>query len=272
MRKIFITVFILCTLFILYGFYINPKCLKTKEYTIENTKITEGFNGLKIVHLSDLLFGSPTTTDDLKKITDKINQTNADIIFFTGDLIKKNYSLKEEKLNDLINFLNNLKCNLYKYAVIGDSDNYNITLYKEIINGSDFTLLDDTYTYLFYKDINPIKIIGLTDPNNQKNLYTNEEGITPSYTILLTHYPDNTLELNESVDLILAGHSEGGRINLPFMGGIIKKEKAKTYFDTYYQINDTDLYISNGIGTEGNGFRIFNTPTINIYKLKTKQS
>ncbi len=272
MKKIFITIFILTILFILYGFYINPKQLRVKEQTIESDKLTLGYNNLKIVHFSDLLLGSPTTTDDLDKISIKINEANPDIIFFTGDLIKSNTKLTEEDSEKLIDFLKNLSCNLYKYAIIGDNDQQDIENYKTILTKGDFQLLDNEYTYLFYKDLHPIKIIGITDPNDISKLYSNEEGIEPIYNIAITHQPDNLINLDkEKIDLYLAGHSEGGRINVPFIGRIIKKEGSKTYYESYYKVENTDVYISNGIGTEGSGFRIFNTPTINVYKLKSQK-
>ena len=46
-----------------------------------------------------------------------------------------------------------------------------------------------------------------------------------------------------------------------------KKEGAKTYIDTFYEIEDSKMYVSNGLGTEKYPVRTMNTPSINIYRL-----
>ena len=39
------------------------------------------------------------------------------------------------------------------------------------------------------------------------------------------------------------------------------------YTNSYYDINNTKFYISNGLGTENISFRLFNKPSINLYRL-----
>ena len=87
--------------------------------------------------------------------------------------------------------------------------------------------------------------------------------------IVLTHYPDyiDTIA-NYNVDLVLAGHSLLGQIRIPFFGGVIKKDNATKYLDSYYMVNNTKIFVSAGLGTDNNfKFRLFNKPTINLYRL-----
>ena len=70
------------------------------------------------------------------------------------------------------------------------------------------------------------------------------------------------------VNLILAGNSLGGQINIPKIGGIIKVNGSKEYIDNYYKINNTDLYVSSGVGTRKYPYRLFNHPSINLFRLK----
>lgn len=273
MKKVLLTILIIVVLFILYGFFINTNGLTIKEYNIETANLSNSFSGFKIVHFSDLLYGSTQNIDDLKNITKRINEMNADIIIFTGDLIANSVSLTEEEKDNITEELKNIDCTLYKYAIIGDNDKANISLYEEIMSNSDFNILNDDYTYLFYKDINPIKIIGLSNLDNINKLLNNEENITPNYTIVLTHYPDNinSLPTNE-IDLVLTGHSLGGQIKLPFVGSLIKRDGAKLYIDDYYEVNDTKLFVSSGLGTEKIKFRTFNKPSINVYRFQIKEN
>jgi predicted MPP superfamily phosphohydrolase len=92
-----------------------------------------------------------------------------------------------------------------------------------------------------------------------------------SYSILIMHEPDYINEIEyENFDLILAGHSHNGQVRLPFIGAIVLPPHAEEYYDEYYKINNTDLYISSGIGTSNLKFRLFNRPSFNLYRIVTK--
>ena len=45
-------------------------------------------------------------------------------------------------------------------------------------------------------------------------------------------------------------------------------EQVNKYIDDYYEINDTKLYISSGLGTDKYKMRAFNKPSFNVYKLR----
>ena len=69
--KIIVVLFILFTLIFLYSYFIEPKLFKTKEYII-NDNIPNSFNGIKILHFSDLLYGESIKESDLNKIEKEI--------------------------------------------------------------------------------------------------------------------------------------------------------------------------------------------------------
>ena len=88
------------------------------------------------------------------------------------------------------------------------------------------------------------------------------------YSILLMHEPDfvDNIKL-ENYDLVLTGHSHNGQVRFPFVGAIVKPDGAKKYFDEYYKINQTELFVSSGIGTSNLKLRLFNRPSINFYRI-----
>ena len=91
-----------------------------------------------------------------------------------------------------------------------------------------------------------------------------------SYKIILTHEPDITDEIikkDNSVNLVLAGHSHNGQIRLPLIGALTTPNEAKKYYDNYYKIGNTHLYVSSGIGVSKVNFRLFNRPSINFYRI-----
>ena len=280
MKKIIITLIIIILLIssvLLYSRFIATKGLKVKEYKVVNTKITDSYHGLKIVHLSDIHYGSTINEKELNNIVDKINEIKPDIVVLTGDLLDERINFDKDII---INCLSKIEANLGKYAISGNHDLPNDD-FNYIITESGFTNLDNNYDLIYYKSNEPIIISGIGYNGEDVGIKTEQfdkyiselkvDDIKPIYSILLVHAPDtvDNLDLNK-YDLVLAGHSHGGQVRLPFVGAIYKPDGAKKYYEEYYKINNTDLYISSGLGTSMYKFRLFNKPSINFYRITNK--
>lgn len=64
----------------MYSRYVETSGLNIKEYKVTSEKITDNFHGLKIVHLSDIHYGTTIDEKSLKNIVDKINTLKPDIV------------------------------------------------------------------------------------------------------------------------------------------------------------------------------------------------
>lgn len=258
MKKVLIIILIIILGTLGYARYIEPNKLITKEYTIESKLLPQSFDGFKIVQFSDLYYKGNKSM--VTKLVKEINKSNADIVFFTGDLTYTKPD--EETAKYLISELSKIKATEYKYAILGDHDD---TLTKDILEESGFIILNNSAEYLFNESEEPITIAGgdkLTQEILEKDV-----SIESNFSICLIHKPDlyeNIKNLNPT--LVLAGHSLGGEINLPLWGNLIKKNGAKIYNNEVYK----NLYISYGIGTSKLGMRLFNKPSINLYRLNAK--
>ena len=261
-KSIKILFFIIIFVFILfiYARYINTKGLIVNEISIVDKNLNENYNGLKIVHFSDIHYGRTTLENDLSKMVDEINLLKPDIIVFTGDLFD-NKDIVKDNVNLITKYLNKLEARLFKFAIIGDYDKKYLDDYEDILNNSDFILLDNSSKLVYDNCDVPINFVGLTNIKDIDSLYNNDY-----FTITLMHTPDSANNIKNS-NIIFAGHSLGGQIKIPFIGGIIKKEGAEKYVNDYYEVNKQKLYISNGIGTEKFSFRFFNKPSISLYRL-----
>ena len=83
----------------------------------------------------------------------------------------------------------------------------------------------------------------------------------------LNNIPINTIIKDYNVDLVLSGHSHNGQINIPFIKKYFLPKGSRKYYDNYYKVQDTDLYISSGIGLSRLNLRMFNKPSINFYRI-----
>ena len=70
---------------------------------------------------------------------------------------------------------------------------------------------------------------------------------------------------NEEANLVLSGNTLGGEVNLPLLSK--KYDGSTTYYKDYYENNN--MYISNGIGTRTYHLRLFNKPSISLFRFKS---
>ena len=145
--KVIFIVIIVSISFFLYTTYISSKLITVKEERITDEKIPESFDGLKIIQLSDIHYGSTIFIDDIQKLVELINRRNPDLVVFTGDLINKDYKLKSKEQEKLINELKKIKSTIGKYAIFGEEDKEQFTT---IMNQSNFTILNNSYEFIKY--------------------------------------------------------------------------------------------------------------------------
>ena len=261
---------------IFYSRFIETSLFETKEYKISNGNIANDFSGLKIIHISDIHYGRITSTKMIKKIIKEVNLIKPDIIVITGDLIDKDATLTEKDISFLKDSLAKLESKYGKYSIYGNHDiTYSREKIEEIYKYSNFKLLVNDYDIIYGKKNEALFIGGLDsllegEQNIEKTMsyFNDHEDIL--YKILLVHEPDSTdniLEKYPNTNLILAGHSHNGQVRLPLIGAVYTPSGSKKYYDNYYKINETDLYISSGIGVSRINFRLFNKPSINFYRI-----
>ena len=273
LKKIIMYITLLIALIVVYSIYIEPKLLFTiHEYGIETNKIDDKMDGLKIVHFSDIHYGTTINKDELDRVIKKINKIKPDIILFTGDLFDKNIILHKDSIKDIKKLFNKLNSTSYKYAIYGDNDYNNKDEYIDIMESAKFTILDNNYKLIYMDSNNPIEIIGINKYENKDYSFIDSpiEGIDTSniYKIIIDHEVDNIDNYkNSNIDLILNAHSMGGIINIPLLGRIINEKGAKKYKDNIFDINNTKVYNSNGIGTSSLKARFNNIPSINFYRI-----
>ncbi len=264
-------IFILIIIFVLSFFYIKEignKHIMINEYKIESKEIPDSFDGLKIVHFSDIHYGTTIGEKELRQIVDKINEIKPDVVFFTGDLFDRDVSLDDDTVNKIGEILSGIDTTLYKYAIYGDMDT--VEKFNKVMDKADFIILNNEAKLLYYEDNTPIVIAGLnTKPNYEIiNAAIDEVDTSTLYKIVLVHEPDEYPKIKPySPNLTLSGHSLGGLVQIPGIKPLILQEGAKNYYKDYYKDKDNLFYISSGLGTYKIPIRINNRPSINFYRI-----
>jgi len=277
LSKLIILVLLVAMVYI-YARYVGIKGLVVREYNIVNESIPESFDGFSIVQFSDLEFFTTFTLEDLDKMVEKINEQKTDVVVFTGDLAKASYSISDENKKKLIEKLSSIDPLIGKYSIRGDDD-FEGSLYDEVMVGSGFKDITNSYELIYYKGLTPIVLYGLGSKLNGSQDFTNtfsypkeDEDTTfmATYRILLAHEPDTISDIQDyNISLMLSGHSHNSELNIPYLKTLYHIKGATTYYDPEYKVGGTELYISSGLGTSKHMVRLFSKPSISVFRLYT---
>lgn len=277
----FVIIFFIFSALLLYSRYISTSGLIIKEYKVINKKVPDNFHGLKVVHLTDIHFGRTINEKEINKIKDSVNVLNPDIIVLTGDLFDRNRILSNTEQKIITEALKGMKAKLGKYGIMGNHDFKN-DYFTAILSNSGFSNLNNKFELIYDKTNTPIIIAGINSNIEDKtpiikkieNLTTyldENKDMNDIYKILLIHEPDYLDEFDYSLfDLALAGHSHGGQVRFPLIGATVLPVGGKKYYEDYYRLNKTDLFVSSGLGTATIDFRFLNKPSFNFYRITNK--
>jgi uncharacterized protein len=256
-----------------YANRIEPSLLEITKFEIKHDLIPVSFNGVKIVQFSDTHLGFHYTVNQLKKLVEKINQLQPDLIFFTGDLLDE--PNKYNEINKVAPILQELKATIGKFCIYGNHDHggYGSEIYKNIMELSDFTVLLNESQLIKQQDGSFISLVGIDDrmlgtPNLELALSKVPES---SFKLLLSHAPDVADEASAfQIHWQLSGHSHGGQVKIPFAGALVVPPFAQNYPEGYYlvgEINPMSLYVNRGIGTTRLPFRFMAKPELTVFTM-----
>lgn len=269
--KVFLIFLAIFIILISYMHFIGTKGLIVREYKVESTTLPDSFHGFKIVQFSDLHYLTTIHKQEMEQIVNKINLLKPDIVVFTGDLVDYKKTATEQDIQDLVDSLNKIEVTTGLYAIKGNHD-YENDYFEDVFQKTNFKILNNTYELIYYKGTTPILLTGvgsILENDCDIDLAFSYSEMDNLYTISLLHEPDviDYIRDKYQVDLALAGHSHNGQIRLPGIGAILKVEEGKKYPNERYELGNTKLYVSGGLGTSIYEFRLFNKPSINLYRL-----
>ena len=93
------------------------------------------------------------------------------------------------------------------------------------------------------------------------------------FTLLLSHHPEEfDTYCDVGVDLALCGHTHGGQLRIPYLGGVIAPHQG--FFPKYdaglYENRGTRMIISRGLGNSLCPLRVNNRPELVVVTLKNE--
>jgi predicted MPP superfamily phosphohydrolase len=210
--------------------FIEPTALRVRHLPLN------GNGNCRFVHFTD--FHHKGNADYAAEIVRTINALQPEFVCFTGDIVEDRHFADEA-----LGFIREIKAPVY--GCPGNHEYSSGISFRDCERAFAATggaWLMDRSLVLPQHDLEIVGmgIVGLRDV----------PPLAASRRLLLMHYPLVADHLGDrKFDLILAGHSQGGQVRLPFWGALILPRGVGKYDLGYYETAGGPLHVSAGVGT-----------------------
>lgn len=272
---------------LVYGMTGNTSKFHIRRLSLRFPALPPSFDGLRIVHISDLHVGSFLSTEPIRRAVDLIQSQKPDLIVFTGDLVN---NLSDEVIEHM-DALSSLQAPHGVYSVLGNHDygDYhpweseearlkNLDRLKSLQRSMGWKLLLNEHVYIERND-QRIGLVGVENWSARLNfkrygdLKKATAGFEPaSVNVLLSHDPSHwkaeVLEHYPYLHLMLSGHTHGFQFGIDIPGfrwspvQYVYREWADLYESTGQR-----LYVNRGLGFLGYPGRVGILPEITVFEL-----
>ncbi|MCA9250678.1 MAG: metallophosphoesterase [Phycisphaerales bacterium] len=237
-----------------YTTYVEPFNLKVESCDVVAPRMASDKSHIKIAVLADMQFDEVTAHEH--RAVDLAMQANPDLILIPGDVfqgVEKQYRVQESAIKSL---LAKLEAPGGVYVVSGDCDRLS-TLTKAIA-GSQIQLIDNQIKQVEVRGTT-IAVAGIPieyrSSQAKDTLYkASTIADRTDLTIVLAHRPGISLlpYMPDNIDLIVAGHTHGGQIQIPGFGPPVTASPVPKVVAAggLSELNDHLLYVSRGVGCE----------------------
>jgi len=249
----------------IYSVFIEPNKLEITNYTIQD----ESLQGIKIVFASDFHI-KPNQQKRLEKIVALINLQNPDLVLSAGDFVCGHLKHTTMPPEDIAKGLGKIKSKYGIYTTLGNHDLWHdVQEFTKALENNNIKVLNNSNKKLLING-KTLYIAGIQyKPENMLQISKAIEN-TQKPTIMLTHSPDEFKKIPQDyINLILAGHTHGGQIRIPFIGPLFT---ASSYGDKYakgfIEEDGKKMITTTGIGTSILPIRFNCQPEIVVIEFK----
>lgn len=274
-----------------YGIFKGAYNFNVIRKKIKLPNLPSSFEGLRIIQISDLHLGSFFSTKPIEEAIELINKEEADLIFFTGDLVND----RSEEAESFVPFLKKMNAKEGVFSILGNHDygdyfydkndpdflknkKHNKDLMQLYHQQSGFKLLLDESVEL-KRGEDAISIIGIEN--------WGAKGRFPKYgdlskavigtekskvKLLLSHDPSHweaqVIKDFKDIDVMFSGHTHGMQFGIEIPG--IKWSPVKYMYKQWaglYQSGNQQLYVNRGLGFIGYPGRVGISPEISVFEL-----
>lgn len=271
-----------------YGIFRNAYRFQLRKTQVNIKGISTQLLGLKIIQISDIHAGSFLYPNEVKKAVDIINDQEADLVFFTGDLVNNT----ADEVVPLLPILKNIKAKYGVFSVMGNHDygdyvpwenaekkQANLNQLKQYHKELGWSLLTNEHNVV---EINGKKvgIIGVENYSTHmrfpkygklKESYAGVENT--DLKLLLSHDPSHwsheVLTEFKDIAITFSGHTHGFQFGIE-IPGIIQWSPIQYVYKQWaglYKKGNQMLYVNRGLGHLGYPGRVGILPEVTLIEI-----
>ena len=236
-----------------YATFVEPRWLQVEETTIRIDGLDPADGKVTVAVLADLQFARVTEYERgaVRRAVDR----QPDIIVLPGDVFQGPEAAFERNLGDLRALLGSLHAPGGVYLVEGNVDTPGRL--RRSVEGTDVRFL--------HNEVVEVEVGGLrvaiggvgwdfAAPEAVGMIQQLARRETADLRLVIAHSPDIVLTMEEGtgVDLIIAGHTHGGQVQIPGIGPLLSLSHVprRVAAGGLTILNGTRLYVSRGVGCE----------------------
>ena len=236
------------------AYRVEPRMLKVRNHVVNAALVGADVPSIRILHLTDIQ--TPAIGAHEERALRAGLASHPDLIVLTGDYVQNALGrpTEEAAARDLRALMGRIgfAARLGVFATDGDVG----PPCREVFAGTPVRCLVDASTLVELPDGSTLGITGLSrgrgrerDPAWLARLLSRGPGA--DHRIVISHSPDFVDAMPVGVDLVLAGHTHGGQVVVPFFGPPVTASRLPRLFaGGLHDFRGTPLHVSRGVGME----------------------
>ncbi len=213
------------------------------ERTLGLPRLPAAWDGLTILHLSDLHFVGTPARDYFQFVMDRCAEWRPDLVALTGDIADS-----DRHMRWIGPVLGRLRWRSAAIAILGNHDHWFDTTYlRRRLRRLGVLVPSNTWHQIEVRG-EPLVVIGHEGPWLKPPPDLSDCPREP-FRLCLSHTPDNIRWARRAgVDLMLSGHVHGGQVRFPLFGSVLVPSRYGRRYDCgVFDKVPTLLHVSRGL-------------------------
>lgn len=214
------------------------------ERTLSLPRLPVVWDGLKVLHLSDLHLRGCPDRRFFQFVMDRCREWQPHLVCVTGDIVDSPTHHRW-----VVPVLGRLRCEYGAFAILGNHDAwYEPELARRRLRRAGYQVLGNAWSELDIRG-EKLAVVGNEAPWFRP-LPTPCPHADAAFRLCLSHSPDQIRwARGEGIDLMLAGHVHGGQIRFPWFGSMFVPSRYGRRYDCgTFEEPPTVLHVSRGLG------------------------
>jgi predicted MPP superfamily phosphohydrolase len=263
-----------------YVTLIEPHRVQISHLSIPLPGLPRALDGVTIAHLTDLHRSTLVSRRYLAHCVATVNRLAPDLIVFTGDYLTHARSERarfaygtvdpSELARECADCMGQARARYGVFATLGNHDHwFDAKVVTAHIERAGIPVLRNQTVTATVRGA-PLPVVGLGDLWTEGvNFHQAFAGIADGPAVVLMHNPDAFEHWpRNGADLVLAGHTHGGQVNLPLVGPpIVPSRYGQKYAQGLFRRGNATLYVNRGLGVLWPGVRFNCRPEIAVFHL-----